>query len=159
MSFESIIRNLTIEEIIDCRQDMYINEWISIRFVVEFYSYHLFCYSSMPELFQKFWNDFKFLVLASNNPIFLAVLSNYFWLAEVPGVAWENSSLHVWHNGKRWSYGFLQATDLGWCKMRSDLLPFPTFLFWYFNIITVINPFRQRFQSRPTFSISIPEPL
>ncbi len=31
----------------------------------------------------------------------------YTGLAEVPGVTRENSILHAWHIGKRWSYGFL----------------------------------------------------
>jgi hypothetical protein len=30
---------------------------------------------------------------------------------------------------------------------------FQLFFFWHFNIITVINPFSERFQSRPTFSV------
>jgi hypothetical protein len=32
---------------------------------------------------------------------------NYNIAAEVSGITRENSILHAWHFGKRWSYGFL----------------------------------------------------
>jgi hypothetical protein len=71
----------------------------------------------------------------------------YDMLAVVPGVAWGNSVLHAWDIGKRCSYGLLEATGLGCCKMRSDLFPFSTFFISTFSYYHYDDLFGECFES------------